>query len=314
KNPSFTEFLVTPDVINEAFTGEQVDMTFLFSEPMMENTLDISFLSGGFTVEAVSGEATAEWTADSLYSLSTTALDFDEELEFIAASISSITDAHNNVTINPALSALTHIDTRAPEVIALANVYDVTIENADEEGFQINLIFDELMDESITPLISFPLENPSASITLNPEGSGWLGSVYTAHYDVATNLTPLPSIDIEISNATDSYGNSMLPVTFVDFFSIDLDTYLSVATQNHSEFSIYPNPVRSGEMVQISTAGRLIETLEVLNVQGAIVYKQAELDTSNYLFIPTIGMAEGNYFIKITNERGILIHKLQVLD
>ena len=101
-----------------------------------------------------------------------------------------------------------------PALIADANVGTA--------GFVLAVAYDEPMDVSQAPTVSFPAENPGTSLTLNPAQSGWTNNTtYLACYDVTDANADLPNIDVQVTGAKNANGNPQAPADRTDVFSID---------------------------------------------------------------------------------------------
>jgi len=91
--------------------------------------------------------------------------------------------------------------------------------------FTISVTFDQAMNTTVTPTISFPTlgEDPGALITF----TGFLWSngnqTYTLTFTVNDLEIELDDIDIEVSNAQSSGGETLVPVIVADVFSVDTD-------------------------------------------------------------------------------------------
>jgi hypothetical protein len=87
-------------------------------------------------------------------------------------------------------------------------------------GFQVTVQFNEPMNVSVNPTVTFPVENPAGTLTV---ASGmWLDvKTYRANYSVADLGVELADIDVSITGATDAIGNAQAPLTVTDLFDID---------------------------------------------------------------------------------------------
>jgi Secretion system C-terminal sorting domain len=116
------------------------------------------------------------------------------------------------------------IDTRAPQV-ANTSSNDGLIADANEGigSWTLDITFDELMNTSVTPTISFPSEDPSSTLALNAGQSEWDEDQVTYHavFDVADANVELSNVDIEITGAADRLDNTQEIAETSDYFSID---------------------------------------------------------------------------------------------
>lgn len=151
---------------------------------------------------------------------------------------------------NPSVSNLT---------TNLANIADA---DAGNQTFTITIDFSENMDMGIAPAITFPVENPLGTITLDP-ASGWSSNTrYIARYDVADNGEYVQSIDIRVDNAENAAGNPQTQYNVADKFNIDMsDPQLSAIevaniayTENDAATLLTSNILITDAGGQISTA------------------------------------------------------------
>lgn len=116
------------------------------------------------------------------------------------------------------------LDTRNPVVSSLAPQVALINDNVTALGtyvFTIN--FDEAMDMGTAPQVSFPVEDPSSSLSLNAGASFWDGeSTFVAVFDITDANVELDDIDIAAVGALDQNGNVQeLDYSDADAFSID---------------------------------------------------------------------------------------------
>ncbi|MCD4796748.1 MAG: hypothetical protein K8R49_06240, partial [Candidatus Cloacimonetes bacterium] len=111
---------------------------------------------------------------------------------------------------------------------------------------------DMLTNGTSDPVITFPVENPLSTITLN-HGTWSDADTYVAYYNVTDAGETIPNIDVHIVSAIDDpAGNIQVLYDEVDVFGID--------TENPEVVSVTPSPV----LITDSDTGRGIFTLTVV--------------------------------------------------
>ena len=115
------------------------------------------------------------------------------------------------------------IDTRSPQVL---NVIPSSIIVFDGDTgtatFQILVEFDEMMDTSIAPLLTFPGANPSPSLASNNAASGWTGIMdYAFLFDVSDLNLETGMFDVLISQGADPSQNITKDFLANALFAID---------------------------------------------------------------------------------------------
>ena len=129
------------------------------------------------------------------------------------------------------------IDGRAPLLTAITpSVATITDANVGSNTFSLTLTFDEDMDQTVNPTISFPTggENPSGVITLG-SGSVWIDSKhFKANYNVTDNNLKMSAIDVNGVTAQDVMKNVMVSTTLANIFSYDMSNPTATITSNLS--------------------------------------------------------------------------------
>ncbi|MEQ9466760.1 MAG: LamG-like jellyroll fold domain-containing protein [Ekhidna sp.] len=120
-------------------------------------------------------------------------------------------------------------DVTAPNVVSVTP--DLTVVKDGDGALSIVVIFDEAMtdDGSQNPVITFPVEDPSA--TLTDIGGVWNDAFeYEAFFSVTDANESIVDVDVRISAAQDAAGNTMTNHDETDVFSIDTEnpTVLSI--------------------------------------------------------------------------------------
>ena len=177
-----------------------------------------------------------------------------------------------DVAIGPSVTAVTP---------SLATIADA---NAGATTFSLTVTFDETMNTGVAPLITFPVENPGSTLSLNTTASGWSDdTTYVACYDVIDANAALANVDVCVAGAQNAAGRAQVQGSFRDNFNID--------TQNPTIESLWPadgttwaaaNPVLAitfAENVQIGTGDivirrasddSVVETIPVAGSQVAL--------------------------------------------
>ncbi|MEZ4686876.1 MAG: hypothetical protein R3B47_12665 [Bacteroidia bacterium] len=86
------------------------------------------------------------------------------------------------------------------------------------------ITFERDMDSSLSPQFSFPLEDPSNTISFNADSSGWVNAyTYFAAYDVAVSSEVIDSVDFRIEAGMDEDSIVQEPFVAADLFYIETE-------------------------------------------------------------------------------------------
>ncbi len=108
-------------------------------------------------------------------------------------------------------------------------------------------------------------------------------------------LTEFAGVDLEDVIQFKFDGGDGTPTIYLDnlyFYRVPT----SVSDISQAEFTVYPNPVRSGDLVQLSEQATQVE---VFDISGALI--QSLVNSSA---IPTDGMKRGVYFVRMQSDHG----------
>lgn len=105
-----------------------------------------------------------------------------------------------------------------------ANLEYVSSSHTGDGAFSIICTYDRQMDTIVSPIVSFPNENPLlVSLSVNNELTGWQDEyTYVAYYNVVDEGEVLFDIDVEVSGGMDLSGFMPDGVTMLDEFNIDM--------------------------------------------------------------------------------------------
>jgi hypothetical protein len=93
-------------------------------------------------------------------------------------------------------------------------------------------------------------------------------------------------------------------------------TYSNIAVVNVGSkeqlFSVYPNPIKKGESLQINLKNITADKIEIINTLGQVVYSKNEKQTGS-ISIPIVPtLAQGIYVIKVKSGNEVMTEKLIV--
>jgi hypothetical protein len=183
----------------------------------------------------------------------------------------------------------------------------------------LNIIFDfsEAMNEATLPLVTLEAGGtPVMDVNYNPFESYWINS---GQFFAKFNLPALP-IDIADVSATVQYGNDLLgnqlePFQSPPLFSIFYDpNELSLTSNEYSSFSLFPNPIFSGENVTLnwSETMQLID-IKLINTTGKEIHVEFNSLNDTQIEFSTKGLPSGNYMIQTRTSNKIEFHQLIIL-
>jgi hypothetical protein len=215
-------------MFSEPVTGVSASNFLLFNGGLGGSPA-ITGVSGGGTTWTVSASTGSGAGNLGLYAIKTT----------------GVADAAGNpLAALPVAGPAYAIDHAAPALVAIdTNVATVTDANVGPAGFQVTIKFSEPMNQVAIPVVSFPVENPTGTLTF--AGGSWLDSkTYRANYAVSDLNKELPFIDVSVAGATDIVGNPLANVAVPDLFSIDMKAP-TVASVVVNDGSVQRSVVRS---------------------------------------------------------------------
>jgi Secretion system C-terminal sorting domain len=181
------------------------------------------------------------------------------------------------------------------------------------DAFQLVFNFDQAMDMDVAPVISFPNEDPTSTLSLS-SNSEWLNPyAYQAKYNMDLDLIELADIDVMIEGATDANGNAVVAYTNEDFF--DINTTISVNEQIElSDVLIYPNPAFGGQTFQIRWNANAVSNLTLINSLGQIIRTENNLAAGQQIItIDTNDLAAGMYLVQIFDGSSSISKSVQVI-
>jgi hypothetical protein len=116
-------------------------------------------------------------------------------------------------------------DTTAPVPLSVTpSITLVTDLQAGTATFTLTVVFDEPMNTSIIPTVTFPVEDPTATLALNAPQSSWTNSTtFVAKYNVTDQNVDLGNVDVRVAGGKDLAGNVQTAVTVANCFGIHMN-------------------------------------------------------------------------------------------
>jgi hypothetical protein len=195
-----------------------INFTVVFSEPVTDFTTGDVMLSGtaGATTAIVTGSGTTYNVAVSGMTGSGTVI------PTIAAGVAHGSINNANLASTSDDSTVVY-DAVLPVVVSVApNIVLITDANVGSATFLLTIVYSESMDTSTAPTITFPVEDPTGTLTRNTTSSGWINSTtYVAAYNVVDANIVLSNVDVGVAAATDVAKNVQVSTTVNNVFNIN---------------------------------------------------------------------------------------------
>ncbi len=243
ENPEVVSVTPAPILITDSITGRGIfTLTVVYNEDMLtggtadpvitfpvENPLNTITFSNGSWSDAVTYIATYN-----VIDVNETVPDIDVHIE------SAIDDPAGNTQVPYNEADVFSIDTENPVVISVTPAPALITDSDVGMGtFTLTVVYHEdmLTNGTADPVITFPIEDPTNTITYNSQDSYWNNArTWIASYDVVDVNETVPDIDVHIEGTKDDpAGNTQVPYDEADVFDID--------TENPLVISVIPAPV-----------------------------------------------------------------------
>ncbi|MFK8046015.1 MAG: DUF6851 domain-containing protein [Crocinitomicaceae bacterium] len=224
KQPSVSSISVNLDTISLIDVGVSTFvLTTVFDEIMDTTQSPVYIFPNQNPFNTITPNSLASsWLNDSTYIAAYNVNSSSEVVININVDIDSAFDCVGNIQVMHQAQSVFNIDTEIPSQLQLtANLDTINLSNVGLSTFSLTSVFDEVMDTLVDPTISFPVENPSGSISFNTLSSHWLNdSTFLGFYNVNSLSLILPNIDVEVTGATDKIGNIQNGFQEIDLFNI----------------------------------------------------------------------------------------------
>lgn len=156
----------------------------------------------------------------------------------------------------------------------------------------------------------------AAFVRTDHQSSNGMGRIGTAHFIIIDNIDGkrntliADTLPMNFSNVNlIGLDGEEIPVNAMDAELIVTDESVDLTGPGFDfNVKLYPNPAR--ELVTLEAGGYLIESLEMLDLQGKKVLQQ--IGGVEKMRLPLQGIAPGLYFLNIKTEAGSVVRKLLV--
>ncbi len=208
------------NALNQAdATANALSLTFTFDEMMDNASTPIITFPGEDPTTGGLAMTSGTWNAEATqYTATFDLADMDAEMFDIEVASASAMDAAGNTQIMAASEDVFSIDTKQPMVTSTAVSESMIYDGI--STFTIALTFDEAMNESSIPTLTFPEGDLNSTVSFG--SFTWLNSVYTATFFCNGGAgIEVEDIDVHFMGATDEMMNDVIESTSSDQFDID---------------------------------------------------------------------------------------------
>jgi hypothetical protein len=262
RNPLLT-VNVSQDTINDFYAGMALSFTFNSDETLDISALPIiAFNEGTPELNSLLSNNTS-WNNELSFVSNYIVVDANEAFPSLSP-YTTATDLRGNAAVMSTDSIL-WLDTENP-LVASIQTTDFWYNESNFLAWDLDVVFTEPMDTTITPAISF--NDPELGImgsVMIEYNTQWVNA-YTYRRSYNYQLIDAgyynPSVDVTVSAAYDAIGNPMEDISFTNVFGVDIAG--AVNENGLSSVMVYPNP--ANEWVQIKPSH--------LNLYQFVIYDQ----------------------------------------
>jgi hypothetical protein len=308
-NPSLTtvtDASLNDGIINlEIVFDDEMDMT---SAP----TFEFSNVDAASSTFELSNSSV--WLNDYTYNAVFNILDGGVEYSNVNFTVTAASDLAGNplAAVSESNTNLL-IDTRNP--INTAVVPSLSVIVNETTSLELTFTFDEPMDITSDPVVTFPFDDISSAVVQNLSSSWTNDLTFNAVFTVQDLDLAASGVDVQIAGAKDALGNNQEITAIADVF--DIDQIFSVEKWNQSvALELFPNPVKAGNDVTVrmnSVPSDLVVSL--MDASGKLV-QQLPISAAggNQITVGTKGVSAGNYFVQLTSNGVSVTLKLTLLN
>ncbi|MDZ4824811.1 MAG: T9SS type A sorting domain-containing protein [Flavobacteriales bacterium] len=236
KNPTVTATVVSTVLVNDSTAANG---TFSVNIDFSENMLTSVMPEIAFTADdpfATLTYNTGSWVDANTFMASFIVTDANVEQLDIDIQVTAAKDALGNTQVISSAANIITIDTRNP-VEASATVSNDNFADGDvgTDVLTITVVFDEAMNTSSTPTVSYPVEDGAAA-GLTISSAMWLDNMtYEVMFDLSDANADVADIDVQLAGATDIAGNAQVVSLWEDALDIDTQNPMVTATTSGTD-------------------------------------------------------------------------------
>ncbi len=232
QNPTVGVSAAQAPVVNDAIAAAGTFTVSVDFSEAMKTTLKptVAFSGDNVAGTLTYDEASSVWSDNNTFVVSFDVTDANEDFDNVDLLLSGAQDIVDNVQIIGAVNNSFIIDTKNPVAVSTPDVGLLADADAGDNAFTVNVTFDEAMNTSLAPVVSFPNEDGAAA-GLSVESITWTDA-FTA--SIAMSLADanahLADIDIAVEGARDAAGNEQVAVVYEDVVTVDTENAVATIT------------------------------------------------------------------------------------
>lgn len=116
----------------------------------------------------------------------------------------------------------------------------------------------------------------------------------------AVDKTPFPGISYYRLKQTDLDGKFIY------------SAIKSVKFADNKSVSLYPNPAKKGDMLQLITRNSKVDKIEIINTSGQLLYSSSPTQTGSINILLPASLASGEYIVRVITGNKVETQKLQI--
>lgn len=222
-NPRVENVSTDIAIVSDSDEAGTFTITIEYDKPM--DTMlppDVEFLSNDVNASLLLNNIT--WLNDTIVVVQYDVSDGNETEIGIDVQITDARDAEGNWQISHIEDALFSVDNENPMMLSSSADWNALSDS--EVGANIYhyvVVFNEVMNMDQAPMVSYPDEDASNSLSFNAAESSWVDEfTFELAFDVIDANEDLEEVDVEFSLGQDAIGNEQLIYTDLD--QLDIDT------------------------------------------------------------------------------------------
>ncbi len=220
-NPTVTSITPSVATINDAVaTGGSFTLAVTYSAVM--NTSDNPTIAFSPTIASTLSFSSGAWSGGgTIYTATYAVSNAHVVVSGVDVTVSGAQNADGNTQTSDTQNNVFAIDTVDPTVSAIVpSVTTINDATAASGTFTLAITYNETMNTSVNPTIAF---SPSISSTLSFSSGAWSGggTVYAATYAVSNADVVVAGVNVTVTAAQNTDGNTQTSDTHNDAFAID---------------------------------------------------------------------------------------------